>query len=410
MATEGLLTGFQALDLTDQKGFICGYILSALGVETILVENPVRNLSRGIPPFLKEAGKQESLYWRAFNRGKRSITLNLETYRGRELFLCLVEKADFVFESFAPGYLENIGLGYETLEKINPHIIMTSITPFGQRGPHARYHASELIISAMSGLMAGNGEPDRPPLKEGPDTMSFDGGAAAALATVIAHNHRQLTGEGQHIDVSLQEVGALRPSTNLMLWEFEKTFLKRNGVIRNLGAKAARWVWPCKDGYIFWCFVGGPIGAPANRAISRWMDDDGGDNPLREVTDWPSLDMADLSVETFNRYEQAIGKFFLGHTTREIRDEGLMRGINASVVNTCADVLDNKQLQNRDYWATLEEKDCTFLAPRYFFLCNNTENVLTSDAPSPGEGNAEIYGVLGLTEKEIKGLQETGII
>jgi crotonobetainyl-CoA:carnitine CoA-transferase CaiB-like acyl-CoA transferase len=408
--TESLLSGFQALDLTDQKGFICGYILAALGVETIVVENPVRNPSREMPPFVKGTDKHESLYWRAFNRGKRGITLNLETYGGRELFLRMVEKADFVLESFTPGYLDSLGFGYEVLEKTNPRIIMTSITPFGQNGPHAKYHASELIISAMSGLMTGNGEPDRPPLREGPDTMSFDGGAAAALATVIAHNHRQLAGEGQHIDISLQDVGALRPSTNLMLWEFEKTFFKRNGVIRNLGAKAARWVWPCKDGYLFWCFVGGPIGASANRAISQWMDDDGIENPLREVKDWPSLDMAGLSVETFNLYEQAIGKFFLGHTTQEIREKGLKRGINGSVVDTCADVLENDQLQSRNYWTRSDEKELAFLSSRYFFLCNNTENVLSLDAPSPGEANMELYGRLGLTEREIEELRGTGII
>jgi crotonobetainyl-CoA:carnitine CoA-transferase CaiB-like acyl-CoA transferase len=408
--TESLLSGFQALDLTDQKGFTCGYILAALGVETIVVENPVRNLSREIPPVVKGADKCESLYWRSFNRGKRGITLNLETSRGRELFLRLVEKADFVLESFTPGYLDNLGLGYEVLEKTNPRIIMTSITPFGQNGPHAGYHAGELIVSAMSGVMAGNGEPDRSPLKEGPDTMSFDGGTAAALATVIAHNHRELTGEGQHVDVSLQEVGAVRPSTNLMLWEFDKTYLQRSGAIRNLGAKAVRWVWPCKDGYLFWCFVGGPIGAPANRALSQWMDDDGGDNPLREITDWPSLDMASLGLETFSCYEEAIGTFFLNHTAQEIRVEGLKRGINASIVDTCATVLDNEQLRVRNFWTSPDDAKSNCMSPRHFFLCNNTENILTSTAPSPGEGNTEIYERLGLTERDIEELRETGII
>ncbi len=176
-----------------------------------------------------------------------------------------------------------------------------------------------------------------------------------------------------------------------MLWEFDKTFLKRSGVIRNLGAKAVRWVWPCKDGYLFWCFVGGPIGAPANRALSQWMDDDGGDNPLKEITDWPSLDMASLSLETFSRYEEAIGKFFLNHTTQEIRIEGLRRGINASIVDTCASVLDNEQLRVRNFWTNLDKEKDNHMLPRYFFLCNDTENVLASDAPSPGEGNTDIY-------------------
>jgi crotonobetainyl-CoA:carnitine CoA-transferase CaiB-like acyl-CoA transferase len=408
--TEGLLSGFRAPDLTDEKGFVCGQVLASLGIETIVVENPIKSPSRGIPPFIGGSDKLESLHWRAFNRGKRGITLNLEISRGRELFLKLVEKTDFVIESFIPGYLHSIGLSYEVLERTNPRIIMTSITPFGQNGPHARYHASELIISAMSGVMAGNGDPDRPPLKEGPDTMSFDAGAAGALATVIAHNHRQLTGEGQHIDVSQQEVAALRPSSNLMLWEFEKTFLKRNGAVRTLGAQAVRWVWPCKDGYLFWNFVGGPIGAPANQAVSQWMDEDGIDNPLREVQDWRSVDMASLTTENFERYERAIGRFFLGHTIKDIKEGGLKRGINASVIDTCAGVIQNDQLSTRGYWMNPAEGDRDFLCPRHFFLCNNTENILNRPAPSPGESNAEVYGRLGLTEADIKALRETGVI
>jgi crotonobetainyl-CoA:carnitine CoA-transferase CaiB-like acyl-CoA transferase len=129
---ETLLSGCRALDLTDEKGFSCGKILAAIGVDVIKVERPGGDPSRGIPPFYENVpGPEKSLYWRAFNTDKRGITLNIETKEGQRLFKKLVEKADFVIESFAPGYLESLGLGYEALHLVNPRIIVASVTPFG---------------------------------------------------------------------------------------------------------------------------------------------------------------------------------------------------------------------------------------------------------------------------------------
>ena len=131
---ESLLSGYRALDLTDEKGFVCGKILAALGVETIKVEPPGGDPARNIPPFLhREPEISNSLYWLANNSNKRSITLALEPERGREIFQKLVTRCDFIIESFKPGYLDSIGLGYPALAKINPRIILTSITPFGKK-------------------------------------------------------------------------------------------------------------------------------------------------------------------------------------------------------------------------------------------------------------------------------------
>ncbi|HUT67702.1 MAG TPA: CoA transferase [Dehalococcoidales bacterium] len=408
---NALLDGFRALDLTDETGFICGKILATMGVETVKVEKPGGDPNRRIPPYYRN--KDTSLYWLAYNTDKRSITLNLETDQGRELFRRLVEKVDFVLESFTPGYLDNLELGYDDLCRINPGIIMTSITPFGQKGPYAQYKGCELIASAMSGVMLTNGDPDRPPLREGPDSIYYRSNAAAALGTVMAHFHRRITGEGQQVDVSLQEVAASRTTTNLVVWEFDKRLIKRNSIIRTVGARATQWLWPCKDGYVFWAFMGGPIGAPANRALSKWMDYDGMENPLNRVTNWEEFDMATVPKEVLDAQQEAIRKFFLNHTKREITDEGLQRRINACAVNNPADVLEYPQLGERGFWTNLEhpELGTTLSYPKYFFLSSETENFVKHRAPLVGEDNEDIYAKeLGLSGTEISRLKENGII
>ena len=408
---NALLDGFRALDLTDETGFICGKILATMGVETVKVEKPGGDPNRRIPPYYRN--KDTSLYWLAYNTDKRSITLNLETDQGRELFRRLVEKVDFVLESFTPGYLDNLELGYDDLCRINPGIIMTSITPFGQKGPYAQYKGCELIASAMSGVMLTNGDPDRPPLREGPDSIYYRSNAAAALGTVMAHFHRRITGEGQQVDVSLQEVAASRTTTNLVVWEFDKRLIKRNSIIRTVGARATQWLWPCKDGYVFWAFMGGPVGAPANRALSKWMDDDGMENPLNRVTNWEEFDMATVPKEDLDAQQEAIRKFFLNHAKREITEEGLRRRINACAVNNPADVLEYPQLGERGFWTKLEhpELGTTLSYPKYFFLSSETENFVKHRAPLVGEDNEDIYAKeLGLSGTEISRLKENGII
>jgi benzylsuccinate CoA-transferase BbsF subunit len=395
--TNGLLDGFRALDLTDQKGLVCGKILAAMGVETIKVERLGGDPSRFIPPFLhNERHPEKSLYWLAFNTDKRSITLDLDVPEGQELFRKLVENTDFLLESYTPGYLDGLGLGYEALRQINPGIIVTSITPFGQTGPYSRFKGSELIASAMSGVLLTNGYPDRAPVREGPDANYFQSGAAAALGTMMAHFHRQMTGEGQQVDVSLQEVAASRVHSNLIVWEFDKRLIKRNGVIRTVGARSTQWIWQCKDGYVFWLYGGGRVAAPTNRAISRWIDDDGLENPLGLVEKWEEHDMATVPRAMIEAHQEAIARFFLNHTKKEIAEEGLKRGIEACSVNTPADLLDNNHLRVRDFWKDIESPDPArpVIVPGRFFLSTETQNPVRRRAPHVGEDTDEVLRTL----------------
>jgi len=411
---NSLLSGFRALDLTDEKGFVCGKILAAMGVDTVKIEKPGGDPTRNIPPFYQDTTDPEkSLYWFVYNTDKRGITLNLETSRGRELFKELVKRSDFVLESFTPGYLDSLGLGYEGLSRVNPRVIMTSITPFGQKGPYSRYKGGELVASAMSGVLLSNGYEDRAPVKEALDANYFQANAAAALGTIIAHYHREATGESQQVDVSIQEVGASRNTNNILVYQFDKRFIKRSGDCQWLGLRPARWIWKCKDGFLWHNLMGGKIGAPANRALSQWMDDDGIENPLREIQDWEKYDRSAVTPEQRAVREKAMGKFFLRHTKKELNTEGRRRGINACVANIPAEVVEQPQLKTRDYWVELDhpELELKIRYPKHLFLCDETKNYVSRRAPLIGEHNKEIYGKeLGLSDAEIAALKEASVI
>ena len=145
-----MLKGCRALDLTDEKGFLCGKILADLGTDVIKIEKPGGDKSREIGPFWHDVSDPEkSLCWLAYNSNKRGITLNMTVDDGQKLFKSLVKNSDFVLESFHPGYLDSLDLGFPTLRKINPGIILVSITPFGQSGPYKDYAASDLIAMAI---------------------------------------------------------------------------------------------------------------------------------------------------------------------------------------------------------------------------------------------------------------------
>ena len=138
-----LLDPYRILDLSDEKGVLCGKVLADLGADVLKIEPPGGDPMRHIGPFYHDTPDPEkSLYWFTFNTSKRSITLDITKSDGQKIFKRLAKTADFVIECFSPGYLDRLGLGYSVLSELNPRLIMTSITPFGQSGPYRDYKAT----------------------------------------------------------------------------------------------------------------------------------------------------------------------------------------------------------------------------------------------------------------------------
>jgi crotonobetainyl-CoA:carnitine CoA-transferase CaiB-like acyl-CoA transferase len=201
-----VLSPYRVLDLTTERGLLCGQILGDLGADVIKVEPPGGSPARQLGPFYHDQPHPDrSLYWWAYNRNKRSITLNLDTDEGRTLFHRLADTAHFLLESDTPGALAQRGYGYADLAALNPALVYVSITPFGQDGPKANYADSDLVILAAGGPLTLTGDEDRPPVRLSVPQAYSHASGQAAVAALIAHHERQRSGRGQHVDVSAQQ-------------------------------------------------------------------------------------------------------------------------------------------------------------------------------------------------------------
>ena len=217
-----LLDPYRVLDLCDERGLLAGKILADMGADVVQVEPPGGSPARNVGPFHgDDPNPEKSLFWWAYAANKRSITLDLENRDGQDLLRKLVAKSDFLIESFAPGYLENLGLDYGQLSAINPRLVMVSITPFGQDGPYSNYQASDIVGMALGGFMYLTGDDDRAPVRISFPHFYLHGGAAGATAAMLAHTYRVTSGQGQYVDVSCQQAVAKTLAHAPQIWDIE---------------------------------------------------------------------------------------------------------------------------------------------------------------------------------------------
>jgi len=410
-----MLTGCRALDLTDEKGFLCGKILADLGVDVIKVERPTGDPSRRIGPFWHDIAEPEkSLYWWAYNSNKRGITLNLEVSDGKEIFKELVSTADFVIESFPPGYIEKLGIGYSTLSSVKGGIILTSITPFGLAGPYKNYKASDIVVMGMAGMLYLTGERESPPVNISIPQACLHAGADAAVGTMIAYYHRERTGEGQHVDISMQQSTALFLANTIPFWELYGTITRRAGVFRTGMSTDAvqRQVWRCKDGYVFFALLGGLAGARTGQRLTEWIEAEGMDSGYLQSVDWANFDMGNVTQEVIDQISRPIEEFFLSHTKRELLEGAVKRQVSACQLSSIQDLLDDATLKARNLWVEIEhpELGISVSYPREFVKSSEKALLTRFRAPLIGEHNKEIYSEIGLSRQDLVLLKQAGIV
>lgn len=410
------LGGLRALDLTDETGFLCGKLLADLGADVIKIERPGGDPSRKVGPFWHDVpDREKSLNWFAFNANKRGITLSIEAKDGQEIFKKLVKTANFVIESSPPGYMDKLGLGYAELSGINPRIIMTSITPFGQKGPYAHFKASDLVCMAMSGLMYITGEPDRPPVRIGVPQAYLHGGVEAASGTVMAYYYCQRTGRGQHVDVAIREGVAQCLANARVFWALNQKIVERGGIFLRWQSRVGagqKVIYECQDGYITFAVYGGAVGAPGNRALVEWMKEKNEAPEFLVEKDWEALDMGVVTQEEFDQFAEAFGNFFKKFTKAEIYVEFYKRGIMGYPVSTAEDIYNSPQLEARDFWVKIEhpELGTTIDYPGAFVKMSETPLLIKRRAPLIGEHNDEVYRDLGYSVQDLTLLAQAGII
>ena len=393
---ERPLTPYRVLDLTSELGWLCGRILADLGADVVKVEPPGGDPGRLRPPLIEgPTGVVAGCAWLSYNAGKRGISLDIESETGRNQLRRLVAESDFVLEGYQPGRLASLGLGWEDLRALNPRLVMVSITPYGQTGPLALEPASDLELLAAGGAIWLAGDEDRPPVRIGHPQAGCWTSAHAAMGALIAHHHRQLTGLGQHVDVSAQAaiLPMLVQAPNF--WEMLGVNPNRHGPFltgRNSHGASLRNIWPCRDGYITFAIYGGPAGRNSNRQLAAWMDERGMAPPEVTAIDWEVFDVTTASPQQLMMLESAMGPFFLSLTKHEFLDGAVARRLLGQLVATAEDIADDAQLSARGVWQEVDDPGLglTLRYPTGVFRFDGVPDRLARPAPRLGEHNADL--------------------
>ncbi|HVN29843.1 MAG TPA: CoA transferase [Candidatus Binataceae bacterium] len=415
-----LLAGLRMLDLSDEKGALCGKMFADMGAEVIKVEPPQGCPSRKIPPFLDdEPDLEHSLHFLAFQAGKRSITLNLENADGRELLKQLVKRSDFLVEAFPLGYLDSIGLGYDALAAVNPRLIHASITPFGDKGPAKNYKAADIVSWASGGAMFMMGEDGKPPLQMSLPQAWLHAAAEAAVASMIAHYGRVADGLGQHIVVNAQACVVWTLMNEQAMPLLHGDYLRRSGVFTGAIGGRRKTVYQCKDGHVSFLVAGGAY-FNSTMAVIAWMKEEGAApawlaeaGGLKTLTPSGFMKASAADLKELDDAEDAIQRFFLTKTKKELWENILKRRLFGAPVASAADIADDAQLKARDYFVTVDHAGLgrKLTLPGAFAKMSETPVGPQGPAPQLGEHNHEIYGgLLGLSKTEIVELRAAGAI
>ena len=338
------LKGYRALDLTGLSGQICGRMLAGLGMEVIKIEPPGGDPVRNLAPFVRSGeGKLLSTTFAHLNAGKASKVLDFDKEAGRAEFGKLVAVSDVVLESFEPGAMDAKGLGYKDLATLNPGIVMASITPFGLTGPKKNLGSNDLVALAQSGFLYISGDPSLPPCKP-PELQAYYFASLFAAAGVLAALYRrERTGQGDHVDSSMQETLATQEHI-VRLWANDKQILKRAG--SQHGSVAPAKIFPCRDGFVY-LYV---TRQHWKLFLSIWNDHP----PVFDAAEWLNNLYRRAHADELN---SAIESLLARFTMAEITELMQSKGIPCVPVNTPLGFVNDEHVQSRGFMAPVEHVD-----------------------------------------------------
>jgi len=405
-AMEHALSDVKVLDLTHHiAGPYCTKLLADYGADVIKVEKPgAGDATRQMGPFLKDDPHPEkSGLFLHLNTNKRGITLNLKTDTGKKIFKKLVIEADILVENFHPRVMPALGLGYDSLEGMNPKLVMTSISNFGQTGPYRDFKASELILYGMGGAMNNTGIIDRYPLKKAGAVIQYQAGTTAAVATMLAFLSSRAGAIGQHVDLSIfesQMASIDRRMSQLLTYQYNKETTHRMDP-ETEGVGFPTGIFPCKDGYF--SLAGGYVYWPR---ICKMMDrpdllDDSGLSTIEGQRD----------PENKERFDLIWYPWIVERTKAEIVEAGQAAGVLCGPINTTEDLVNDAHWTIRGYWTEIDHPVAGNLTyPGAPFKMTETPWHIERPAPLLGQHNKEVYGNLGYSHEDIIQLRESGII
>ncbi len=392
------LEGVKVLDFTQYLSGPHGTsVLCELGAEVIKVELPCKGEpERKAAPLTP---KGESYQFFAYNRGKKSVTLNLKSPEGLEIARKLAAKCDILVENFAPGVLERMGLGYEAVRGINPGIIYASISGFGQTGPRRDDITYDMVGQAMGGLMSVTGFPDREPLKVGVSLADYMGGYNAVIAILAALHYRTVTGEGQRIDISMQD------GIWAMVFPDRANYFDTLEAPKRLGNRLSSsspfGAYPAKDGYVVICTITDDQWQKVLKAIDR--EDLSGDERFATRV---------LRAKNMSEVEGVLHAWLKDRTVEDAVAAFRKFQVPSSPVPSFDQVAKDPQILHREMIIEVEQPlSGKVKLSGSVYKMSRTPGDRKLPIPLVGANNREIYGdLLGYKEKDLEKLRAEGVI
>ncbi len=390
-----MLGMYKVLDLTDVRGELGPMLLGDLGADVVKVEPPGGSAARREAPFADDGnGAPRSLSFQAFNRNKRSITLDAQQAADRQTLNALIQRSDFLFESHPDGPLAAFDVDFAAARALNPRLVYVRLSPFGSTGPYAGYQANDLVLAAMGGPVSIQGVPERPPLRLSVPQVWRHAGAEAAAGAMAAHRRMQQTGEAQFVDLSAQSVMTWTMLNGMLAHPIQGFDFQRNGASLVAGDMRIDMVHACADGYV--------LALPSSQVLCGclpWLIEEGLADASLQDTDWLAYDdtMREANDEVFNIPQGValLKALFERHSKQALFEYGLANNITLAPVNTLQELLAMQQLVEREYWHPLPDTESAQVrSPGLWAKPSVAGMSVRGNAPAAGEHSDEIRAEL----------------
>ncbi len=404
---ESALSGLTVVELSEQvSGPYCARLLGALGAEVIKVEKaPSGDRARNMGPFISDEPDPEmSALFLYLNTNKKSVTLEWETSAGREILERVLMQADVLVESFPPGYMDSHGLSFESLQKINPRLIIVSMSDFGSSGPYRDWTATPQVNLALGGYMYLSGEETREPLSMPGHQADYLAGLHAYLGCLMALWYRDDSGLGQRVEVATMESLAALSQFTTVMHTYNDTIRRRHG---NRWESASSYgsypntVLPCKDGHVSftvstekqWELLCVMIGRP-------------------DLLDDPRMLTFQNSRSHADEIDEMLLDWLKDRTKQEVfQTASGLWSVPVAPVSQLSEVLDDPQYRSRELCIEIDHPSAGLLTyPTVPFKMSGSPPRFER-APLLGEHNYEVYcSILGYTDGELANFSEMGVV
>ena len=387
--------GLKVVDLTTAlNGPFCTMFLGDYGADVIKIEPVGGEQSRSWGPIDEKSG--ESVFYGFVNRNKKGCTLNLKSEKGLEMFYELVKDADVLVENYRGGVTERLKIDYDTIKKINPNIIYASGSGFGQYGPITHRPCYDIVAQAMGGMLNLTGFKENDPVKVGPSVADHVAGIYLMVGVGMALYHREKTGEGQHIDVSMFDVIFSLLENAIVNYTMGGFIPERNG---NVDPSIAPFdVYACKDGFV-------ALGVGNDKLFNKFANIIGHQELLEDERYKDNVSRCDNYIPDL---QNLIREWCADYTKSEIEDIMDEAGIPCGPVLNVKEAIEHPHIQARDMMVHCEHPT---VGDMYFQGCviklSETPGEVETAPPLVGQHNREVFG---LSEEEEKTLIEEGVL